>query len=64
MLTNSERLQCEKIRQTREIVITINPDTDEQMTLRFGERYGHDIRNLRHDIRLAIQDYFNNKPKL
>ena len=61
MLTNVERLQCEKIRRAKTIYIISDPGKAEMQTLKFGENFGHDIRNLRHDIRLAVQDYFNNK---
>ena len=57
MLSQVDRHFVEMIRSARSIRITVNIGGEEELSLVFKDK--DDIRKLRNDIGLAVQDYLN-----
>ena len=59
-LDPAERQHVERIRNARRIQIIIDTeDSSSYLELKFDSRL-HDIADLRRNLRLAVQDYFQN----
>ena len=63
MLSREERALVEAIRKARTIDIVINDMYANRMVVHIDSEV-HDVNNLKSDIRLAVQRYYNDKHRI